>query len=305
MRIFALIIAATLAVPALSPAEPLFIRDAGVMASGAAQLELAGTWGSSRGAYDSDCALLGFEATPGTALSRSLVLEARAGLPASLEARVAGGLALQELKLDELGSSGWEGAMVSRGSGPSDVLATLKWALLKPGETAVGVEAGVRVPVATGPDRAKTFYGRLGDGSWAFPVGIRLRQSRGPMSAYLEGAYVPVLSRKVGKWYGETLAASEDFRAGDEFSFAAGVEVKGEAVSWSLELSRWIKGRDRGGIPDGTAGLYPRAESMALTPSVGIRTSRRSELLLGCGLPLDGRNVYQMFAAAAAVRRRL
>jgi len=299
------ILPALLLVAGFAAAEPLFMRDAGVIVPGGAVFELAGSWASSRGAFDSDGALLGFEATPGEALTRSLVLEARAGLPARLEARLSGGLVTQELKMDALDASGWGGAMVSRGSGPTDVLATLKWAPMKPGETAVGVEAGVRVPVATGPDRARTFYGRLGDGSWAFPAGLRLRQSKGPMAAYLEGFYVPVLSRRIGKWYGEALPAREDFRAGAEFSFAAGVEVAGEAVSWSVEMSRWAKGRDRGGNGAATAGMYPKAEAMALTPSVGIRTSPGSDLLLGVSLPLDGRNVYQMFAASAAVRRRL
>jgi hypothetical protein len=208
------------------------------------------------------------------------------------------------MKMDSVDDPGWAGAMVSRGSGSTDILATLKWSFLKPGDTAFAVEAGARIPVAPGPDRARTFYGRLGDGSWAFPCGGRLRQSRGPMSAFLEGFYTPGLVRKVGKWYGEDISEA-GFRGGAEWSFGAGVEAGGDPVSWAVELSRWAKGRDRGGVGDGAPGLYPSAAAMSLTPSVNIRTSRRSRLLLGVGLPLDGKNVYQMFSATAAVRRSL
>jgi len=313
MKRLALLVPAALAILPCLPAssEPYLNRDAATLAPGRFIVQADGFWGASRGAFDSDRGEVELAATPGSALVRGAGLEARAGLPGALELSVRGGYSVQEIKVDRWDSvSGWAGSDVSKGEGPDDIEVALKWSV--PAVRwlpALAVEAGARAPLARGPDRARHFYDRRGNGSWGFPVGARFTgDGSGPVTAYGSAFWEPSLKRSVTRWNGTEFDGPHGFVPGEESSFSAGVEVAGNGFRWAIELHESVAGRDGGAAVDalraaGREGeTWPEMESLELVPSVSLGGDRISSLHLALFIPLGGRNIYRVLAVGGAVR---
>jgi hypothetical protein len=293
-----------------SVAEQYLSRDAKALDPGRVVARVDGWWGASHGAFDSDRGEAGLSGTPGTAYVRGAGLEFRLGMPGELELFAAGGYAVQEVKIDLVDSvSGWQGSRVQRGEGATDPGIGLKWSPLHSPRYALGFEAGVRVPAAAGPDRADKFYARTGSGSWGFPLGVRVTQYAGAITAHAAAFWEPSLFRRVKKWDGVPFSGAHGFLPGDASAVTAGAEVAAGPVTWGLEMSWEAAGRDHGAAVDVLRNsgrryeVFPETESVFAVPSIRVPAGRAGELLVAAFIPLNGRDVYAEFSLGVAWRR--
>lgn len=289
-------------VPAL--AEPFLSREVPSLDVRRTVVELGGSWTASRGAYDDEKHTLGFSQTPGTALARDATLTVRQGTYWNSELRVVAGWAAQEVKVDRgYGASGYLGADTSRGEGPTDIVVAWKWAPPLDGDTAGALEAGIKIPVARGPDRARNVYDRLGTGGLSFPLGVRLSHCQGVITGYLAGFWEIPMARNVTTWYGSPPGGR--YVPGQGFWFTAGAEVRpGAGPLWAVEFAKSYTGRETGD-PAFAGSLLAPQSSLNFVPSVSVPVGMTSDVHLAATLPLEGRNVYQMFGAAMSLRVRL
>jgi hypothetical protein len=285
-------------------AEPWLGHDAAGLGAGAMAFSLDGAWAASRGAYDDTGHPLGFSQTAGAALTRDLALEARRGLSSTVDVKLAGGWSSQEIKVDRgIGASGYLGSDSTRGAGLTDALVSLKWAPSLGADSVLGLEAGVTLPLARGPDRATSQADRLGTGGVSFPVGVRFTHTQGVIHGYFSGFLIPSPRRSVTRWYGAALSGR--FRPGTEYAFSAGAEVRpATGPSWSVEVAKTYAGRETGDAAL-APGLLPPFSALTFVPSVAVALTAATGLHLAALLPLDGRNVYQMIGTAASLRMKL
>jgi len=301
--LFACGMAAGLA-PVTALAEPFLSRDVPALGVRQTVFELGGSWAASRGGYDDEKHTLGFSQTPGTALSRDASLAIRQGISWDSEIQVAAGWAAQEVKVDRgYSASGYLGADTARGEGPTDIVITWKWAPPLNGDTAGALEAGVKIPVARGPDKAKNAYDRLGTGGFSLPVGVRWSHCQGVITGYFTGFWDIPLARNLTTWYGNPPGGR--YVPGQGFWFTVGAEVRpGAGPLWAVEFAKAYTGRETGDAAFGPD-LLPPQSSLTFVPSVSVPVGMGSDFHLAVTLPLEGRNVYQMFGGEASLRVRL
>lgn len=302
---------ALLLAPALALAEPFLARDPAALDPFRRIIEVGGSWGASRGAFDDEKHPIPFSQTAGAALARDAVIELRQGLAWDTEVRLTAGWATQEVKVDRgISASGYLGADTSRAEGPTDIAFAWKWAPPVTGDSALAVEAGFTAPLARGPDRAASPGDRLGTGGATFPVGLRFAHRQGVITGYATGFWDIAVARHVSTWYGVppggryVPAQSWWGSVGAEVNPSAAAGAEGQGATWAVEFGRGYTGREKGDVAL-AAGLLPPTASLMFVPSVSVPAGRRSEVHLAALLPLEGRNVYQMFTAAASVRIRL
>ncbi len=299
--------------PALVRAEPFLSRDPAALDPFRRVIEIGGSWGASRGAFDDEKHPIPFSQTAGAALARDAAVELRQGLAWDSEVRLTAGWATQEVKVDRgIGASGYLGADATRAEGPTDIAFAWKWSPPVTGDSALAVEAGFTAPLAKGPDRATSPGARLGTGGTTFPVGLRFAHRQGVITGYATGFWNIAVARHVSTWYGAppggryVPAQSWWGSVGAEINPAAagGDPDAREGPTWAVEFGRGYTGREKGDAAF-AADLEPPTGSLAFVPSVAIPAGRRTAVHLAALLPLEGRNVYQMFTAAASVRVRL